>query len=55
MDSLLTNSADPELLKPTDLDLHCLQRQDISGFRKIRIKNAFFFNPFSVVGGWSSR
>ena len=26
------------LQKPTDLDLHCLQRQDISGFSKTRIK-----------------
>ena len=25
------------LLKPTDLDLHCLQRQDISGFRRTRV------------------
>ena len=30
----MTNSADPDQLaskKPTDLDLHCLQRQGISG------------------------
>ena len=27
------------LQKPTDLDLHCLQRQDISGFSRTRVKN----------------
>ena len=26
------------LQKPTDLDLHCLQRQDISGFSRTRVK-----------------
>ena len=36
MDSyLMANSADPD---PTDLDLHCLQRQDISGFSRTRVK-----------------
>ena len=34
----MTNSADPE--KPTDLDLHCLQRQCISGFSRTRLKKA---------------
>ena len=39
----MTNSAYPEQLassevKPTDLDLHCLQRQGISGFSRIRVK-----------------
>ena len=34
----MVNSADPDqLAKPTDLDLHCLQRQDISGFSRTRI------------------
>ena len=40
----MANSADPD--KPTDLDLHCLQRQDsanpdqldISGFSRTRVK-----------------
>ena len=27
------------LLQPTDLDLHCLQRQDISGFSRTRVKS----------------
>ena len=31
----MTNSADPE--KPTDLYLHCLQSQDISGFSRTRV------------------
>ena len=37
----MANSADPDQLasqKPTDLDLHCLQRQDISGFSRTRVK-----------------
>ena len=33
----MANSADPDQ-KPTDLDLHCLQRQDISGFSRTRVK-----------------
>ena len=35
----MANSADPDQLassKPTDLDLHCLQRQGISGFSRTR-------------------
>ena len=39
----MANSADPDQLaseKPTDLDLHCLQRQDISGFSRTRVKNS---------------
>ena len=38
----MANSADPDQLasskKPTDLDLHGLQRQDISGFSRTRVK-----------------
>ena len=38
----MANSADPDQLalkkKPTDLDLHCLQRQGISGLSRTRIK-----------------
>ena len=30
------------LKKPTDLDLHCLQRQDISGFSRTRVKGPIF-------------
>ena len=26
-----------KLQKPTDLDLHCLQRQDMSGFSRTRV------------------
>ena len=33
----MANSADQDQ-KPADLDLHCLQRQDISGFRRTRVK-----------------
>ena len=38
----MANSADPDQLaskKPTDLDLHCLQRQGISGFSRIRVNS----------------
>ena len=35
----MTNSTDPDQLlqKPTDLDLHCLQRLGIAGFSRTRI------------------
>ena len=39
------------LWKPTDLDLHCLQRQGISGFSRTRVKNfrcAICWNHFST-------
>ena len=32
------NSVDPDQKKPTDLDLHYLQRQGISGFSRTRVK-----------------
>ena len=38
---------------PTDLDLHCLQRQDISGFRKTRVKTPQQF-PYRAFQGGSS-
>ena len=37
----MANSADPDQLassEATDLDLHCLQRQHISGFSRTRVK-----------------
>ena len=39
----MTNSADPDrwlLQKTTDLDLHCLQRQSISGFSRTRVNDS---------------
>ena len=36
----MANSADPDQLaslKPTDMDLHCLQMQGISGFSRTRV------------------
>ena len=30
------------LLKPSDLDLHCLQRQGISGFNRTRVQLLYF-------------
>ena len=38
---LMANSADPDQLtfrKQLNLDLHCLQRQSLSGFSRIRVK-----------------
>ena len=38
----MANSADPDQLaseKPTDLDLHCLQRQGISRFSRTKVKS----------------
>ena len=38
----MANSADPDQLaskKPTDLDLHSLQKQGISGFRRTRVNS----------------
>ena len=38
----MANSADPDQLaskKPTDLDLHCSQRQNKSGISRTRVKN----------------
>ena len=46
----MTNSADPISWlpqKPTDLDLHCLQWQGISGFSRTRIKGQYF--RFSII------
>ena len=39
----MTNSADSDqlALKPTDLDLHCLQRQDISEFSRTRVNKTW--------------
>ena len=34
----MTNSADPDLKKPADLDLYCFLRQGISRFSKTRVK-----------------
>ena len=34
------------LQKPTDLDLHCLQRQGISGFSRTRVKSIFLAHIF---------
>ena len=47
----MANSADPDLKKPTDLDLHCLQRQGKSGFSRTRVKRKIGFpenSPYSV-------
>ena len=33
----IKNSADPDQLKPNDLDLHCLHEHDISAFNRTRV------------------
>ena len=35
----MANSVDPDHLASSDLDLHCLQRQDISGFSRTRVND----------------
>ena len=50
---LIANSADPD--QPTDLDLHCLQRQGISGFSRTWVNieaaltGSFKFFPLLVA------
>ena len=42
----MANSADPVswlLQEPTDLDLHCLQRQVISEFSRTKVKTGLIF------------
>ena len=38
------------LQKPSDLDLHCLQRQDISGFSRTRVKKEYHKNSNHRLG-----
>ena len=48
----MANSADPDQLaslKQADLDLHCLQRQGISGFSRTRVKAGL---EFIIPPGW---
>ena len=49
----MANSADPEkptdLKKPTDLDLHCLQRQGISGLSRTRVNNKLVRTSFCYI------
>ena len=33
-----------QIQKPTDLDLHCLQRQSISGFSRTRVKTHLYIS-----------
>ena len=47
----MTNSAHPEqLAKPIDLDLHCLQKQGISGFSRTRVNTSYKDNSVFFVG-----
>ena len=38
------------LQKPTDLDLHCLQRQDISGFSRTRVNMLLCRSQLQIIG-----
>ena len=52
----MANSADPDQLAPTDLDLHCLQRHGIPGFSRTRVKNTTtFVGSFCVVSQTEER
>ena len=55
----MANSADPDQLvqKPTDLDIHCLDRQDISGSSRTRVKDVMKLhrNCYGGVFGDKSR
>ena len=45
----MTNSADPDQLASSEakyLDLHCLQRQGISGFSRIRVNSTLYSKSF---------
>ena len=47
----MVNSADPDQLassEATDLDLHCLQRQGISGFSRTRVKSTNSIKPTDI-------
>ena len=44
----MANSADPDQLA-SDLDLHCLQRQDISGFSRTRVKRRFQYSEIYII------
>ena len=47
----MANSADPDQLASTDLDLHCLLRQGISRFSRTRVKCKGIFNARRGGGG----
>ena len=47
----MTNSADPDqLASSADLDLHCLQKQDISGFSRFRVNKIMYKAENCYVG-----
>ena len=44
------------LQKPTDLDLHCLQRQGISWFSRTRVKKVLGFVYYDLIlNNWSNK
>ena len=47
------------LQKPTDLDLHCLQRQGVSGFSRTRVNSELFFHVVvyncKLLNTWGTR
>ena len=45
----MANSADPDQLASSDLDLHRLQRQDISGFSRTRVKVFLYLRKLDKV------
>ena len=47
----MANSANLDQLASTDLDLHCLQSQGISGFSRTRVKPHFYMLKLGGGGG----
>ena len=47
----MANSADPVQLasKRIDLNLHCLQRQGMSGFSRTRVKQTLFCHDYHMM------
>ena len=45
----MTNSADPDQLASSDLDLHCLQRQGIFRFSRTRVKQKLTLNSIYII------
>ena len=49
----MANSEDPDqLASPTDLDLHCLQRQAISRFSRTSIKTMTVIDQLAIQKVW---
>ena len=50
----MANSADPDQLASTDLDLHCLQMQGVSGFSRTMVKRQLYSHGMFLLSLSSS-